>query len=145
MAEPLPVTARELVAMMEEAGGDVLEAAGQLLKARVIPNIPPTDPQHDPDPNYSLRDHVEVRRYGNTVSVAVEGPYAVKIHENMQMQHPRGGGPKYLEREATAFVRELEGMLAGEVARTFATGRRRGGGLSRGFATDIETGTSRGL
>ena len=122
---------------MEEAGGDVLDALGQMLKARVIPNIPPSDPERDPDPNYSLRDHVEVRRYGNTVSVAVEGDYAVKIHENMQMHHPRGGGPKFLEREATAMVRVMEGMLAGEIARTFTGGRRRGGGTSSGFTTDL--------
>lgn len=123
--------------MTEEAGGDVLDALGQMLKQMTIADIPKGDPSVDPDPSYSLADHVIVRRYGNTVSVAVEGPYAVRLHENMQMQHPRGGTPKYLERNATALVRELESRLAGEVARTFASGRRRGGGRATGFTTQI--------
>lgn len=120
MAEqPLPITAREIVAQAEEAGDDVLNVLGQMLKQMVIADIPKGDPRVDPDPSYSLADHVEVRRYGNTVSVAVEGPYAVRLHEDMQMEHPRGGGAKYLERNATALVRVLEERLAGELARTF--------------------------
>lgn len=137
MADPLPITAREIVAQAEEAGGDVLEALGQLLKQMTIADIPRGDPAVDPDPSYSLRDHVEVRRYGNTVSVAVEGPYAVRLHENMQLEHPRGGNAKFLERNATALVRQLEERLAGELARTFASGRRRGGGRVSGFTTGL--------
>jgi hypothetical protein len=122
---------------------DVLVAIGQALKQMVIADLPPS-PERDPDPSYSLRDHVEVRRYGNIVSVSVEGPYAVRLHENLQFKHVRGGRAKFLERNVTVLARQLEGMLAGEVARTFTGARRRVGGPARGFATDIHTGTSFG-
>lgn len=137
MPDPLPITAEQIIAQAEEAGQDVLEALGQMLKQMVIADIPKGDPAVDPDPSYSLADHVEVRRYGNTVSVSVEGPYAVRVHEDMQAQHPRGGSPKYLERNATALVRQLEERLAGELVRKFSGTQRRSGGAASGFTTDL--------
>jgi hypothetical protein len=134
MAEPLPITAEQIVAQAEAAGMDVLEAVGQQLAQMVRADLPPSPPEAlDPDPSYSLGDHVEVRRYGNIVSVSVEGPYAVKLHENLQFKHVRGGRAKFLERNATVLARQIEPMLAGEVARTFS-GPQRG---RAGFSTRI--------
>jgi hypothetical protein len=134
MADPLPITAEQIVAQAEAAGMDVLEAIGQTLKQMVIADLPPSPPEElDPDPSYSLRDHVEVRRYGNIVTVSVEGPYAVRLHENLQFKHVRGGKAKFLERNVTALARQIEPMLAGEVARTFS-GPQRG---RSGFSTRI--------
>jgi hypothetical protein len=132
MADKVPITAEQIVAQAEAAGMDVLEAIGQTLKQMVIADLPPS-PERDPDPAYSLRDHVEVRRYGNIVSVSVEGPYAVRLHENLQFKHVRGGKAKFLERNVTALARQIEPMLAGEVARTFS-GPQRG---RSGFSTRI--------
>lgn len=138
MADPLPlISAQDIVRQAEEAGQDVLEAVGQALKQMVIADLPVGDPKVDPDPNYALRDHVEVRRYGNIVSVSVEGPYAVRLHENLQFKHVRGGRAKFLERNVMALARTLEVQLAGEVARTFTGQRRRGGGMASGFSTDV--------
>jgi hypothetical protein len=134
MADKLPITAEQIVAQAEAAGVDVLEAIGQQLAQMVRADLPPSPPEElDPDPSYSLRDHVEVRRYGNIVSVSVEGPYAVRLHENLQFKHVRGGRAKFLERNATAVSRLIEGMLAGEVARTFS-GPQRG---RSGFSTQV--------
>jgi hypothetical protein len=134
MADKLPITAEQIVAQAEAAGVDVLEAIGQQLAQMVRADLPPSPPENlDPDPSYSLRDHVEVRRYGRIVSVSVEGPYAVKLHENLQFKHARGGRAKFLERNATVLARQIEPMLAGEVARTFS-GPQRG---RSGFSTRV--------
>lgn len=137
MAEEQPIRAEDLVAAMEEAGGDVLDFLGQQLKAMVIADLPVGDPSLDPDPAFSLRDHVVVRRYGNTVSVAVEGPYAIKQHEAQQFGHPRGGRAKYLERNTTALIRVMQDRLQGEVARSFSKPIRRGRRSSTGFTTQL--------
>jgi hypothetical protein len=114
MADPLPITAEQIVAQAEAAGMDVLEAIGQQLAQMVRADLPPSPPENlDPDPSYSLRDHVEVRRYGRIVSVSVRA--------------------KFLERNATVLARQIEPMLAGEVARTFS-GPQRG---RAGFSTRI--------
>jgi hypothetical protein len=57
----------------------------------------------------------------------------VKLHENLQFKHVRGGRAKFLERNATVLARQVEPMLAGEVARTFS-GPQRG---RAGFSTRI--------
>jgi hypothetical protein len=134
MADKVPITAEQIVAQAREAGMDVLEAFGQQLAQMVRADLPPSPPEGlDPDPSYSLRDHVEVRRYGNIVTVSVEGPYAVRLHENLQFKHVRGGKAKFLERNAAALARQIEPRLAGEVARTFS-GPQRG---RSGFSTRV--------
>lgn len=121
-AEPPPVRAEDLVRALEDAGGDVLLALGELLAQMTKADLPKGDPALDPDPGYALADHVEVRRYGNFVSVSVEAPYAAAQHESLQFKHPRGGRPKFLERNATAIVARLEGELAATIARRFHSG-----------------------
>jgi hypothetical protein len=122
-AEPPPITAHHLVAQMEQAGGDVLLAIGEQLAAMTRADLPVGDPQLDPDPGFALAEHVKVRRYGNFVSVAVEAPYAAEQHEAMHFRHPRGGRPKFLERNATALIAAFEGQLAVSIARQFTGGK----------------------
>jgi hypothetical protein len=119
--EPI-ITAHELVAHMEAAGGDVLQAVGELLAEMTRRDLPVGDPEKDPDPGYALAEHVKVRRYGNFVSVSVEGPYAAVQHENLQFEHPRGGRAKFLERNAIAILKTFEADLAATIARRFRGG-----------------------
>lgn len=115
--------AEELARIMREGAIEALTDLGNELARRTIADIPIGDPHLDPDPDYSLRDHVVVRRYGNVVSVSVEGDYAVKQHEALHFKHPRGGFPKFLERNAAAIATEMEGKLAGVIQKKFASKR----------------------
>lgn len=117
--------AERLIGMMRDAGRDALEAVGEELKRMTILDLPVGDPTLDPDPAYALRDHVVVRRYGNIVSVAVEGDYALKQHESLYLRHVRGGNSKFLERNAVRIVAAMQQELEGTISRRFQDGRDR--------------------
>jgi hypothetical protein len=118
--------AERLIALMTDSAEEALLELGKELKMRTIADLPVGDPAEDPNPAYSLRDHVEVRQYGRFVSVSVEGAYAAKQHEAIHFEHPRGGHAKYLERNAIAVAAEMEGRIAGVVQRnTTERGRSR--------------------
>lgn len=113
--------AENLSEIMREGANEALLDLGRELARRTIKDIPIGDPAEDPDPAYALRDHVTVVQYANFVSVTVEGPYAVKQHEALHFRHPRGGFPKFLERNAVDIAVEMEGKIAGVLQRKFAS------------------------
>jgi hypothetical protein len=115
--------AERLAQIMREGAIEALTDLGNELAKRTIADIPIGAPHLDPNPEYALRDHVHVRQYGNIVAVTVEGAYAVKQHEALHFRHPRGGFPKFLERNVVVIVGEMEGKLAGVVQRKFASGK----------------------
>lgn len=115
--------AEHLTRLMRHAGQEALLELGEHLKKETIENLPVEEPMLDPNPEYQLRDHVEVHVYGNFVSVSVTGPYAVKQHERLSFRHPRGGEAKFLERPAAKIAAEMEGVLGGVVRRTFEKGK----------------------
>ena len=93
-----------------------LLVAAEELKRRTIPDIPPTDPANDPDPSVNLRENVNITpQPDGTVIVSVDGPHAAKQHEDQRLEHPRGGGPKFLERNVKNLMPELPRIVAGEV------------------------------
>lgn len=104
-----------------EAGNQVLEAA----RADAPPSPPPGE---DPDPSVSLRasGRLDVEQGGRSVVVSFNTPYAAKVHELQQAEHPHGGGPRYLEKNVKALVPKLDGIIGSEVRKQFASGR--GGG-----------------
>ena len=110
--------------LMREGAQEALLDVGEELAKRTIADIPIGDPHLDPNPEYALRDHVHIRQYGNFVSVSVEGAYVIKQHEALSFKHPRGGYPKFLERNAVMMAVMLEGMIAGKLRRRFAAGDR---------------------
>jgi hypothetical protein len=121
-----PDAGQQTLAGVQVGTKEGLAAAAQRLLERTIPNVPPSDPEHDPDPNVSLRDlgHVEEHDDG-TVSVIFDGPYAAKIHEAQQFHHPRGGKAKFLEDELKAMLHDIPGLVAGEVHKHLSPRRRR--------------------
>jgi hypothetical protein len=95
---------------------DGLLAAAEELRRRTIPDIPPTDPGRDPDPSVNLRENVNITpQPDGTVIVSVDGPHAAKQHEDQRLEHPRGGGPKFLEKNVKSLMRELPRIVAGDV------------------------------
>ena len=122
MPSKFDALSERLVIEMVRAGHSTLQIVGEELAERIRRDIPVGDPSLDPDPGFTLRDHVVVRAYGKYVSVAVEGPYAVKQHESFHLRHPRGGGPKFVEKNAIHIAQLWQRMLAGSVQHTFAHG-----------------------
>lgn len=118
--------AEELIARMDAAGREALRIIGAELKARVIADIPRGDPTLDPDPSYALADHITVRVYKRSMTVAVHGAYVIKQHESIYLRHVRGGHSKFLERQAVSVAKDFQGLLSGSVKRKFVEGGRAG-------------------
>lgn len=114
--DPQEAVRRGAEAGLREAAERILEAAKR--------DIPVGDPEEDPDAHVRLAasGHIETEP-GGTVVVSFDTPYAAKQHEDQRLHHPRGGGPKYLERNVLAIVPKLEGIVASEVRKLMSGGR----------------------
>jgi len=53
------------------------------------------------------------------ILISFNTPYAVIQHERTDLQHPRGGGPKYLQRALEKHVANLEKVLGNAVRTAF--------------------------
>jgi hypothetical protein len=91
-------------------------------------NIGVGDPAVDPDPSFALREHGHIRkrqtRTGVKFTVFYDGPYDVWQHENLHAEHPRGGGPKFLENALKLYMPLIERAVAGEVRQSMPKTRR---------------------
>jgi hypothetical protein len=112
----------ELAQIHREALAAGLERTAELIIERARIYMPAHDPVRDPDPTANLAEMIHFRWLPDgSIEVYVEGPYAAKQHEAMWFKHPRGGGPKYLERAVTEIAEEMPGLIKAEVeARTKA-------------------------
>lgn len=99
-----------------------LERAAELIIERARIYMPTHDPVRDPDPLMNLAQRIGFHwRPDGSIEIVVDTPYAAKQHEATWFEHPRGGGPKYLERAVTEIADELPGLIGREVeARTKA-------------------------
>jgi hypothetical protein len=122
------VSTADDIARMVLAGAD----EGLLLAAKAVleeaqRNIPVGDPDIDPDPSVTLKDsgHVEIveNPLGTQVRVSFDTPYAARVHENLRMQHPRGGGAHYLTNALTTVMPTLDNIVAAKVDAETATGK----------------------
>lgn len=108
-----------------DAAHDGLRAWAEMVKRQTIANLPVGDPDDDPNPAYALADHVEIHDDGDGFIVEVNGVYAARQHEELHLEHPRGGGPKFLERAGTETAAQAPDVVAS------TTRARLAGGLSR--------------
>ena len=75
-------------------------------------NAPKGDPEKDPSPDVHLHAQVQTTPLTLRVRVFYDEPYAVKQHEALHYKHPRGGGPKFLERAVKSAAPAIEQILA---------------------------------
>lgn len=103
---------------------DSMEDLGHEIIAGAAENAPPSPPpDEDPNEAVSIRESGYVEpRPGGGVEVGFRTPYVVKLHEALHYDHPRGGGPKFLENEVAAVASQLEGRLAVEMRTRMARG-----------------------
>jgi hypothetical protein len=85
----------------------------------------------EPDPRHGrLEESGGVEVLDRAVIVFFDAIHAAKQHEDLRLEHPRGGEAKYLENELKARMREMEDVVAGYVRARTATGTT-GPGFSR--------------
>lgn len=111
--------ADDILRTVLRASDDALRDAALLVAEQAKRNMPVGDPAQDPNPGVTLAESVNIEKDGRGYVVSVDTPYAAKQHEAQSFEHPRGGGPKYLERAVTQIAPVLDGIVASKVrART---------------------------
>lgn len=109
---------------LTRGGTEGLLQAARRIKNRADQNLPVGDPAVDPDPALSIKDSGYIEVHGRVVEIGYRAPYSAKQHEDQHLKHPRGGGPKFLERALLEEIPRLDDIVAGEVRKNLS-GRRR--------------------
>lgn len=106
---------------------DALEEAARLVVERAVEFMPVHDPANDPNPAINLAERISIEpdAGGRTLVIIVRAPHAAKHHEYQQLKHPRGGGPKYLERALLDVVPEFPQIIASKVRAKMQSQARR--------------------
>jgi hypothetical protein len=103
----------------------VTELAQDILEQAIADAPPSPPPGEDPDEAVSLKAAGYLERLpGRGVEIGFRTPYAAKQHENMRLQHPHGGKPKFLERHVAAAAAHMEGRIALQLRKAMATETR---------------------
>lgn len=122
---------------MRQAMNDAVEdLAHDVLRAAQADAPPSPPPGEDPHPEITLRERGYVERLPTlqeqaAYEIGFRAPYAAKVHEDFRLQHPRGGKPKYLERNVAAAAARMEGRIAASVRKVMA--KRTSEGAPRQF------------
>lgn len=112
----------DLETRAHEASLDGLFDIARAVLEQAERNLPVGDPRVDPDPARSLKTSGKITADGAGFIIEFEGPYAAKQHEDQRLNHPRGGGPKYLERALLEVMPAAEGVVASQVRARMASG-----------------------
>ncbi|MBA3688472.1 MAG: hypothetical protein H0W81_06560 [Chloroflexi bacterium] len=97
----------------------------ELVKDQAARNVPEGDPREDPDPLVDLAKSGHVRADGDGFVISFDTPYAAKVHEDLHLKHPRGGGAKYLQQALAQHAKDAQGIVATEVRARTARGLRK--------------------
>jgi len=97
---------------MEEAGEAGLRVAAEAVLAESNRNVPKGDPKVDPDPSVSLEESGRVEKTVTGYRIVYDADYAAYQHENLHIRHPRGGGPKFLERALLTMAPQIDQFVA---------------------------------
>lgn len=111
-----------LAARFHDAGIEALEDVAALVLDVAKRNVGVGDPAVDPNPAVALAASGRIERHGDGLVIIFDTPYAAKQHEDQRLKHPRGGGPKYLERALTEIVPAMERIVASKVDARMARG-----------------------
>jgi hypothetical protein len=114
--------ADDIMRKVEAGAMDGLEAVAQEVLKAAQANVPVGDPAYDPDPEVSLAASGHIERHENGFVVIFDTPYAAFQHENQRLDHPRGGGSKFLERAVTEIVPTVDKVVASRVEARLASG-----------------------
>ncbi len=117
MASPTSGARRALARAAERA---VRRVSEDLLDASNA-DLPVGEPAEDPTPEIALRERgdvdVDVRPGAVIGTVSYNTAYARRQHEDLELEHPRGGGPKFLERNLLGGGARLAAEIERELRR----------------------------
>lgn len=108
-----------------DAMQDAVEDVAREVLDHAVADAPPSPPAgEDPNEAVTLREAGYVERVPGGVEVGFRTVYAARQHEQLDLNHPRGGKPKFLESNVAAAAAQLEGRIAGEVRKVTTRGTR---------------------
>jgi hypothetical protein len=117
-----PAELERLRLRLEAAGADGLRQFAVAVLEEAKRNLPIGDPAEDPNPAVALRAVGNITPDGDGFVVSFDAPYAAKQHEDQRLSHPRGGGPKFLERALTTLAPAAQEIVGSRVHARFAGG-----------------------
>jgi hypothetical protein len=115
----------DLIDRVVEGGREGLRELAERILETSNNNIGVGDPELDPNLAISLREAGKVVEEGNGFIIVYDTAYAAKQHEALTFKHPRGGGPKYLERSLIEHMRDLDEVVASHVRANMLGGSER--------------------
>lgn len=104
--------ADDLARALEEGATDGMRLAAEAVLVESNRNVPKGDPKLDPDPGTSLAESGRVEKTLTGYRVVYDADYAAFQHENLNLRHPRGGGPKFLEHALLTLGPQLDRFVA---------------------------------
>lgn len=111
--------------LAHDAFEDALRDIAEQVLEKAAGNVGVGDPAVDPAPAVALARSGHLEQDGDGIIVIFDTPYAAAQHEDLGAKHPRGGGPKYLERAVTEIAPTMDQVIASRVE------ARLNGGLPR--------------
>lgn len=117
-----PIQLGLLADRFHDAGVDAMQDVAELIVEEAKHNIGVGDPAVDPNPAVTLAESSRIERHGDGLIISFNTEYAAKQHEDQRLNHPRGGGPKYLERALTQIMPSLERLVASDIETRMASG-----------------------
>lgn len=118
--------ADDIMRLVLEGGDEGVLLAAKAVLEEAQRNIPVGDPDVDPDPGVTLKDSgsIEVipNPFGDLVRVSFDTPYAAKVHEDVNLKHPRGGTAHYLMNALVTVMPAMDTIVASQVDGKTATG-----------------------
>jgi hypothetical protein len=114
--------AEDLIRLAQAGIDDGLAKAAKMFAETAQHNMPVGDPSDDPSPDIALRENINITADGDGVVISVDTEYAAKQEFDLRLKHPRGGGPRYLQRALASTVPTLDGIIASDVEARFAAG-----------------------
>lgn len=134
-----PIDIEGLIQAVVDGAQEGLFLVAQSVLHESNENIGVGDPSRDPNPGESLKENGHIVPDGKGYIIVYDLPYATKQHEAQSFQHPRGGGPKFLERALIAHTAEIETVVGSRVRANLLGGsdrsHKRGGNKGRSSGT----------
>jgi hypothetical protein len=110
--------AEDLIRAVEAEADDGLRLAAHAVLEEAKRNVPVGDPNLDPDAHIRLAESGHVEKTLHGYQIVFDAPYAAKQEFDLNLKHPRGGGPRYLERAILTLAPALERFVAQKVRGT---------------------------
>lgn len=122
--------AQQVQAAVQDAAREGVRRIAEEVLRLARENAPKGDASLDPHPDIALEDTGKLVEDDDGIVIIFTAPYAAKQHEDVNLKHPRGGGPKFLQTALETVIPRAQRVVAHDVLahmRRDATSHRRSG------------------